>query len=47
MRAANMRWSAYLTASKISSVGWTDQERAQFVTDLGAAVKASHAKFTA
>ncbi|GIJ55565.1 hypothetical protein Vau01_030810 [Virgisporangium aurantiacum] len=47
MRAANMRWSAYLTASKISSAGWTDQERAQFVTDLGAAVKASHAKFTA
>ena len=47
MRAANMRWSAYLTASKITSAGWTDQERAQFVTDLGAAVKASHAKFTA
>jgi hypothetical protein len=46
MRAANLRWSVYLTAYKISGAGWNDQERAQFVTDLGAAVKASHTKYT-
>jgi hypothetical protein len=46
MREANMRWTVYLTASKISGNGWSDQERARFITDLGAVVKATHTKYT-
>jgi hypothetical protein len=46
MREANLRWTVYLTASKFSGGGWTDQERARFSTDLAAVVKASHAKYT-
>jgi hypothetical protein len=45
MRDANLRWSAYLTASSLTGAGWTDDERARFVTDLGAVVKASHARY--
>lgn len=46
MREANLRWTVYLTASRFSGGGWSDQERAQFATDLATMVKATHAKYT-
>jgi hypothetical protein len=46
MRSANIRWTVHLTAAKIDSTSWTDQDRDRFLTDLGAALTATHKKYT-
>jgi actin-like ATPase involved in cell morphogenesis len=47
VRDGNLRWTAYAIEARTNGVAWTTQERTQIVTDLEAAVKATHAKLTA
>jgi hypothetical protein len=43
-RDGNLRLTLYGTGTRIDTSGWSDQERRQFITDLGEVVKASIGK---
>jgi hypothetical protein len=43
-RDGNLRLTLYGTGTRIDTSGWSDQERRQFITDLGDVVKATIAK---
>ncbi|GIJ43382.1 hypothetical protein Val02_02680 [Virgisporangium aliadipatigenens] len=46
MRDGNLRWSVLLIASSVTGGPWTEQQRAQFRTDLEASVRGSHKNLT-